>query len=254
MSGVLAVLPARFGSSRFPGKPLKKIAGKELIVRVIEGVKTSKLVTRIVVATDHLEIFAIAQAAGAQAVMTDSDLPSGTDRVWQAAKEANEEIILNIQGDEPLTLGQDVDSLAESLLKNSELEMATLGHEISLEELSSPNSVKVLRNRSGHAIYFSRLPIPYSRAQDFKSWDHLKGPPAVVLKHMGMYGFRRLFLKKFCETPVTGLEESESLEQLRALYLGAKIQVLWTESRSWGVDVPEDIQKIEKILRERGLQ
>ena len=238
---VIAVIPARFGSTRFPGKPLVKILGTELIVHVIRAVQKSKLLSQVIVATDDERILRLAEDSGAKGVMTPQNIASGTDRVWLAAQEFRESIILNVQGDEPLISDAVIDQLSQCLLENPAIQMATMAHEISPQELTSPNSVKVILNQNDEAIYFSRFPIPYS-----KQTSQAQG---LAWKHVGLYGFRRPFLQKFCQTPVTELELAESLEQLRALYLGEKIKVLKTKYKSWGVDIPEDIEKIEKLLR-----
>jgi 3-deoxy-manno-octulosonate cytidylyltransferase (CMP-KDO synthetase) len=243
---VWAVIPARFGSTRFPGKPLAKIAGRELIRWVIEGTRQAKLISRVVVATDDARIADVVRAEGADAIMTDSDLPSGTDRIWAAVKNSAAQVVINVQGDEPLTNGDLVDSLVAPMLADTKLEMATLAHPLSQAELDSPNAVKVIVNQASDAIYFSRFAIPYSRQK----------PEALIsgaMKHIGMYAYRTEFLARFCAAPVAELERAESLEQLRALYLGARIRVIATEQRAWGVDTPEDVFTIEKLLAQRSL-
>jgi 3-deoxy-manno-octulosonate cytidylyltransferase (CMP-KDO synthetase) len=229
-SRVIGVIPARFASTRFPGKPLAKIKGKEMILWVLEGALTAKSLSEVIVVTDDARIEKVVTAAGGKAVMTDSDLPSGSDRIWAAVKSLPVDIIVNIQGDEPLVKGELVDQLVEPLLKDAKLEMSTLAHEISKEELSSPNSVKVVLDGKSNALYFSRLAMPGS------------------LKHIGMYAYRKDFLKMYCDTPQIEIEKAESLEQLRALYLGATIRVVKVKEKSWGVDTPEDLAKIEQML------
>jgi 3-deoxy-manno-octulosonate cytidylyltransferase (CMP-KDO synthetase) len=250
--GVLAVIPSRYGSTRFPGKPLALIHGKPLLQHVIQGLNKSKLVTRILVATDDERIHYMAKRCGVEAVMTSTDIASGTDRVWAAAKNFSEPLILNVQGDEPLTEGPVVDSLVQAMLQDSSLEMGTLAHDISEEELLSPNSVKVVLNQKSEGIYFSRFAIPYSRQQKRSGDLDLRGPAGLALKHVGLYAFRRNFLQKFCESAPAGIEQAESLEQLRALWMGARIKVIKTEYRSWGVDVPSDILQIEQLMIQRG--
>ena len=242
---VWAVIPARFGSTRFPGKPLVPILGKELLAWVVQGVKAAKLVDQVLVATDDTRIADLAKRCGAMVAMTDSNLPSGTDRIWAAAKESSAGVILNVQGDEPLVTGGTVDSLVAPMLADLDLEMATLAHPAAREDLANPNAVKVIVNRKQDAIYFSRFGIPYSR-QSFSADDGL------AFRHVGMYAFRRAFLQKFCDQPPTKLELAESLEQLRALHLGARIRVIPTSNPAWGVDTPEDILVIEKIMSEQG--
>ncbi len=241
---VWGVLPARFGSTRFPGKPLVKIQGLELIAWVIRGAKTSRLLDKVIVATDDQRIAAVAQREGAEVAMTASDIPSGTDRVWAAIKDKSVEIVLNIQGDEPLVTGGLIDSLIQPMLKDQMLEMATLAHPISTTELMSEHSVKVVVNHRSEALYFSRYAIPYSRKS---GGDH----PTGALKHIGMYAFRGDFLKRYCQVAPVEIEMAESLEQLRALHMGARIKVVTTEQRSWGVDTPEDIAVIENLLAQK---
>jgi 3-deoxy-manno-octulosonate cytidylyltransferase (CMP-KDO synthetase) len=245
MSGILAVIPARYASTRFPGKPLEKINGLEMIAWVIRGAKTSKLLKDVWVATDDERIQSVAIREGAKVAMTDSDLPSGTDRIWAAIKNVDCDIVINIQGDEPLVSSAWIDALAEPLIEEADLEMATLAHPLSEEEFESMNSVKVVMDQKSNALYFSRFPIPYSR--DNAKQAQYQG----ALKHIGMYGYRKSFLGRFCAAPQAEIERGESLEQLRALYLGAKIRVVPVSERSLGVDTPEDIQKVEKFLQRK---
>lgn len=239
---VIGVIPARLASTRFPEKALAKIIGKEMIAWVIEGAKTAKTLDEVWVATDDERIAKVAFRAGARVAMTDSQLPSGTDRIWEAVKNIDCDIVINIQGDEPLVKGFLVDELTKPLISDPLLEMATLAHPISLEELKSSNSVKVIVDQIGNALYFSRLPIPYSR--DNAKQSNLSG----CLKHIGMYGYRKSFLKTFCAAPQEEIEKAESLEQLRALSLGAKIRVIQTSEKSWGVDTLEDLKIVEEML------
>ncbi len=245
MKPVLGVIPARYASTRFPGKPLTPIAGREMIKWVIEGARTSKLLTDIWVATDDDRIAQAAQSVGAKVAMTDSDLPSGTDRIWAAIEKIDCDVVINIQGDEPLVSADWVDALAKPLIAEPALEMATLAHPLSMEELQSPNAVKVVVDQTGNALYFSRFPIPYSREEAKAS--QIPG----ALKHIGMYGYRKSFLQRFCAAKQAEIEKAESLEQLRALYLGAKIRVMKVATRSFGVDTPEDVKLVEEVLKNR---
>jgi 3-deoxy-manno-octulosonate cytidylyltransferase (CMP-KDO synthetase) len=246
-SGIRAigVIPARWASTRFPGKPLELISGKPLLQWVIEGARTSRKLIEIIVATDDDRIAQLAQSCGAKAVMTDSDLPTGTDRVWQAARGLDAEVIVNIQGDEPLIEGHILDQLVEPFEGNASLEMATLGRSLDNESLHSINTAKIVINEKSEAVYFSRFPIPYSRHQAAGGKD---GKIEAALKHIGMYAYRRSFLERFCAQVPTLIEQMEGLEQLRALYLGAKIKVVRVEHDSWGVDTPDDVEKIEKMI------
>lgn len=240
---IVGVIPARYGSTRFPGKPLAFLQGRPLIQWTIEGAKKSKLLTSLIVATDDERIKAAAEAVGVQVVMTASELPSGSDRIHAAIKNIDCDVVVNIQGDEPLVTGQLVDQLAQVFVHDPALDMATLAHPISEEELLSPNSVKVVLNCRDEALYFSRFAIPYSRATAADLGSH-----EGCLKHIGMYAYSKKFLKKFCEEPQAFIEKAESLEQLRALYLGAKIKVVRVQEASVGVDTPEDLIKLEKLL------
>jgi 3-deoxy-manno-octulosonate cytidylyltransferase (CMP-KDO synthetase) len=244
---IIGVIPARFGSTRFPGKPLFAIAGKPLIEWVIEGVQKSSKLSEVIVATDHEGIFQLAHKKGVQAVMTDSDLVSGSDRVWQAVKERDCQGIINIQGDEPLVQVEMIDSLIDGLMSSDSISMATLAAPLKIEEVENLNCVKVIVNVHNEAIYFSRFGVPFSRAS-FKV--HLDSTTCVY-KHVGMYGYKKDFLKKFCMTPQSWLEQMESLEQLRAMWLGAKIKVLVGQFECIGVDTPEDAIKVEKWVQEK---
>lgn len=240
----IGVIPARYGSTRLVAKPLIKIHGRPLLEWVVRGVRDAKSLNEIIVATDHSEIANLAESLGVRAVMTDPNLPSGSDRVWAAAKDRKADIVLNIQGDEPLIEASWVDSLVQAMIKNPKVEMATLGHELPLNEMEEKGTVKLILNRANEAIYFSRYPIPYSR-EDAVKW------PGTALKHIGLYAYRKDFLRDFCAQSPTAIEKCESLEQLRALWLGAKIHVTSINGVSVGVDTAEDVLKVEKILKER---
>lgn len=245
---IVGVIPARFGSTRFPGKPLVNLRGRPLIQWTVEGAKKSKLLRDVIVATDHDGIRTAAEAVGVKVVMTDSDLPTGSDRIYAAIKNIDCDAVVNIQGDEPLVTGELIDSLAQVFLNEPMMDMATLAHPISVEELASPNSVKVVLNCRDEALYFSRYAIPYSRvtAEQIGSMEG-------CLKHIGMYAYSKNFLKHFCEAPPALIEKAESLEQLRALYLGAKIKVIRVKESSVGVDTPEDLARLEQLLISQGM-
>lgn len=256
----VGVIPARFGSTRFPGKPLTSIAGKPLLAHVIEGAKTSRKLKEILVATDDERIAKVAETWGARAVMTDPELPSGTDRTWAALVKAGltgVDVVVNIQGDEPLIEGGPLDALVSAFEGRPAIEMATLGRELDLssqagrEALSAATTAKIVVGQDDRALYFSRFPIPFSRVKPEGSEISESVQKSVresVLKHVGIYAFRPSFLKRFCAAAPCGLELFEGLEQLRALYLGATIHVVRTRHESWGVDTPEDVEKIEKML------
>ncbi len=244
---VWALVPARYGSTRFPGKPLALIQGVPLLQRVVQQIQKARGLDRILVATDHPEIQSLCEKNNIPWAMTDSELASGTDRIYQAALRsgfhfAADDVILNIQGDEPLIPPAWIEAMIQEFKKNPAMEILTLAHPLTDEELNNPNSVKVIVNSKGQGIYFSRFPIPHSRE---------KTSPPLSMKHVGLYGYRFRALQKFCEAPVSALERAESLEQLRALDGGESIFVLKVEGAIQGVDVPEDVKKVEKILLEQ---
>ncbi len=242
---IVGVIPARYGSTRFPGKPLALLHGRPLIQWTIEGACKSKLLSEVIVATDDPRIKSVAEATGCKVVMTESELPSGSDRIHAAIQNIECDIVVNIQGDEPLVTGSLVDQLAQVFLEDSTIDMATLAHPINREELLSPNSVKVVLNCKDEALYFSRFAIPYSRINNPQDAEI-----TACLKHIGMYAYTKKFLKQFCESPQSAIEVAESLEQLRALYLGAKIKVVRVQENCVGVDTPEDLKKVEELLRQ----
>lgn len=243
----VAIIPARFNSSRFPGKPLAKILGKEMILWVAERVSQARWLSRVVVATDDERIARVVSDNKFAACLTDADHPSGTDRIYEAAckqlKLADQDIVVNIQGDEPLVEADWIKRLVAPVATGDGIEMSSLAHAITPEELRSTNNVKVLVNKKSQAIYFSRFPVPFSRLEpdSAEAWTG-------VYKHMGFYAYTMGFLREYCGSPPSFMETAESLEQLRALDLGARIAIEVIEGRSWGVDTPEDIAKIEPIL------
>lgn len=241
----LGVIPARYASTRFPGKPLKKILGKPLLQWVIEGAKEAKSLDDVWVATDHDQIANLVESLGVKCVMTDANLATGSDRVFQAVRGTDVDIVVNIQGDEPLITGALLDQLVAPLMKDPKLQMATLGRQLKRGDLENPSTAKIVLNQRSEALYFSRLPIPYSRID-------APTQKAICLKHIGLYAFRKSFLAEFCAQAPTALELAEGLEQLRALYLGATVNVVEVEHESWGVDLPEDVAKVEELLKAKG--
>lgn len=241
---VIGVIPSRWGSTRFPGKPLTPILGRPLVLWVIDAVKRAKRLDRVLVATDDERIRdAIGDAC--EVVMTASDLPSGTDRVAVAANANPEDIVINIQGDEPLMDPALIDALAERMIRTGE-EMATAACPIqSIENLISKMVVKVILRADDSAIYFSRLPIPCRRDGDP---DLSSG---LYWRHLGIYAYRGDFLAKLIKTPPCVLESTESLEQLRALWLGGRIGVIRCQDEGVGVDTPADVEVVEKLLLKR---
>lgn len=239
---VLGVIPARWGSTRFPGKPLHPIAGKALIQHVWERCAACRQLAQVTVATDDERIAEAVRAFGGHVTMTCDDHPSGTDRVAEVAEAFPEMThVINIQGDEPLIDPALVDALAAALLDDPELPLITAANPLSPEDpvLGDANVVKVVIDRSGHALYFSRSQIPHPRSR----------PEGLTCyRHKGIYGFRRDFLFDFVSWPPSMLEQCEGLEQLRALENGARIRVLLTDDSSPGVDTPEQAAILHDLL------
>lgn len=243
---VLAVIPARWGSTRFPGKALANIAGKSMIQRVLEQVNQSKHVNRVVVATDDERIFSHVRDVGGEVMMTDPAHPSGTDRCAEVAVNFPEaKIVLNVQGDEPFILPQQIDFLVNTLLENPHTSIATLAKKIdSTDFLFNPNVVKAVFSPVAGAIYFSRHPIPFLRGVAIEDWLGKQD----FYKHIGLYGFRRDALMEISRLSPTPLEVAESLEQLRWLEHGFRIAVGVTEWETLGVDTPEDLEGLATYL------
>jgi 3-deoxy-manno-octulosonate cytidylyltransferase (CMP-KDO synthetase) len=241
---VVGIVPARWASSRFPGKPLHKIEGVSLIERVWRRCQAAESLNRVLVATDDERIFSEVESFGGEAVMTSPDHPSGTDRVAQAVESIPEaEIVINIQGDEPLLNPGLINELAEAMKKDPDLPMVTAANEITdLPTVQDPNVVKVVLNEQLEALYFSRSVIPFHRDGMSSSLPYYR--------HKGIYGYRRNFLLQFVEWPPAVLEQAEQLEQLRALSHGARIKVILTEDDSIGVDTPEQAELIGQILKD----
>ncbi len=237
---IIGVIPARFGSTRFPGKPLAELKGKKVLQWVVDGARTSSMLSNLYVATDDSRIFDFCKKINVEVIMTDSDCATGTDRIYQATQNLNFDRVINIQGDEPMISKYYIDPIAQCFLNEPNLSMATLAHDLAAEDLNNLNAVKVITNQNDEAIYFSRFSIPFSREPFFSG---------IVMKHIGMYGYSKSFLERFCATPQCALEKAESLEQLRALYLGVRIKVLKVEKPTYGVDTPEDLQKLEALLK-----
>lgn len=238
---IYCVIPARYASTRLPGKPLADIAGKPMIQHVYERAKLAKLPAEVIVATDNELVFQAVQEFGGSVVMTASDHPTGTDRLAEVAQRLPDaDVIINVQGDEPLIPPTIIDDLA-ALFTNSqdELVMATLASPLLTEEQDNPAAVKVVTDLAGNALYFSRSLIPYPRNHHAE---------LTFFKHIGIYAYRRDFLLKFAALKPTPLEQAESLEQLRALEHGYQIRVIKTEFRSVGVDTPEDLERVNQIL------
>jgi 3-deoxy-manno-octulosonate cytidylyltransferase (CMP-KDO synthetase) len=242
---LLAVIPARYASTRFPGKPLVLIQGKSMIQRVYEQALMSQSVDEVVIATDDDRIFDHARSIGANVVMTKPDHPSGTDRCAEVMAEYPQaQYVLNIQGDEPFVQPEQIDLLADTLMRVGGTGIATLAKKIHQEDiLFNPNVVKVVFSADSEALYFSRHPIPFIRGAEAGLWliHH------DFYKHIGLYGFHREALTKISALAPSRLEKAESLEQLRWLENGFRIRVGITELETTGIDTPEDLEKIENL-------
>jgi 3-deoxy-manno-octulosonate cytidylyltransferase (CMP-KDO synthetase) len=254
---VLVVIPARYGSTRFAGKPLAVIGGLPMIVHVYRRALKIRNATDVVVATDDYRIKAVVEDAGGTAIMTATDHPTGTSRVAEAASKFPHGIVVNVQGDEPLVPIRPVEKLIDAMLSDKRLVMGTLASaETDLDDLVRADVVKVVCDRRGNALFFSRSPIPFhgqpaaappgSEVESQRS-KAMRRPR--FLRHIGVYSFRRSFLFKFVRLEPGPLEKRESLEQLRALENGYAIRVLTCRAASIGVDRPEDLRRVESALR-----
>lgn len=235
---ILGVVPARYASSRFPGKALAVLAGKPMIQHVYERACQSRYLSEVIIATDDERIFAASRRFGAPVRMTRPEHPSGTDRVAEVASVDKAAIVVNIQGDEPLIDAAAIDAATLSLIQDAEIPMGTLKKRIEdPREVANPNVVKVVTDLAGNAVYFSRSPIPYVR-------DEI----TVYYKHIGLYVYRRDFLLAYSNLPIGPLEQAERLEQLRALENGHAIRVVETEYDSLGVDTPDDLERVRALF------
>lgn len=234
MTDVVAVIPVRYQSSRFPGKPLALIAGVPMVVRVLENVAQARTIRRVLVATDDERIADVVRAAGGEVAMTASDLPSGTDRVWAAAAGIEADIVVNVQGDEPLLPGSVLDALVERLDADGGLDIATPVARCPRAAALATDVVTVARDESGRAWYFSRAAIPWGADP--------------VWRHIGVYAYRKDALRQFVGSPPSSLERTERLEQLRALSLGLRIGAVEVEAPGPAVDRPGDVAAVERCL------
>ncbi len=234
----LIVIPARYLSTRFPGKPLAPIAGVSLIERVFRLSRKAGNDVDVIVATDDRRIERHVHEFGGNVMMTRKDHPSGTDRVAEVARKYPHDVIINVQGDEPLLDPRVIRKLMGIMHRDPSLQMATLCHAINHpKDYRDPNVVKVVINRKGNALYFSRAPIPHDKKMK------------NIYRHIGIYAYRKAFLLKYVRWPQTPLEKTERLEQLRALENGVAIRVLKTSYHAVGVDVPADVRKVERLIR-----
>ena len=237
---ILCVIPARYASTRLPGKPLADIVGKPMIQHVYERSAQATIPQQVVVATDDEKVFQAVQQFGGKVVMTSSEHQTGTDRLAEvASKYAEVDVIINVQGDEPLIDPKVIDALAQEFLNDTALQMASVMSIMDTEDYQNPNAVKVVTDLNNNALYFSRSLLPYPRVAG----------KANVYKHIGIYAYKKDFLLKFAKLEPTPLEQSESLEQLRALENGYKIKMIKTKAKFIGVDSIEDLQTVNELLR-----
>lgn len=241
---VVAIIPARYASSRFPGKPLADIHGKPMIQHVYERTRRASMVDEVIIATDDERILAAAQDFGAHAVLTSSCHETGTDRLAEVtAQLPDADLIVNVQGDEPMIESEVIDAAIVPLINKSDISMGTLMVPIeAYEDFIDPNVVKVVTDRQGLALYFSRAPIPFTR-DACEDGSRFKG-----YRHIGLYVYRRDFLLRYPSLEPTPLEQAEKLEQLRALEHGYRIHVALTLHLSMGVDTPDDLEKVKAAL------
>ena len=238
---VVGLIPARWASKRFPGKALVDLCGKPLIQHVVERASQAKNLSEVIVATDDARIAEVVRRFGGKIQMTSAAHPSGTDRIAEVARDLACDLVVNIQGDEPLIDPAEIDAAADPLLVDPSIPMGTLACPLALEQAADPNAVKVVVGLNGFALYFSRSPIPYLR-------DGHQGGASPYLLHIGLYVYRREVLLRLASLQPTPLEERERLEQLRALEHGIRIRVVTTEQRSLGVDTPEDLERVRRMM------
>lgn len=241
---IAGVIPARWGSTRFPGKSLAELCGRPLIRWVFERARMSGALDMLVVATDDVRISRAVESFGGRAVMTRPDHPSGTDRVAEAVAKIEADVVINIQGDEILIEPGVIDSLAAAMKEAAGWDMATVATPVERsEDVANPSVVKVVWDGAGRALYFSRSPIPFDRDGRYNSADH------IYWRHVGIYAYTRRFLEAFVASPPSVAEQVEKLEQLRALHLGGRIKVVQARSGGVGVDTPQDVPRAEEVLR-----
>lgn len=243
---ILGIIPSRYESSRFPGKPLIDINGKSMIQRVYEQASQSQLINELVVATDDDRIFNHVKSFGGNVMMTSTSHTSGTDRCGEIIKIYNNfDIVINIQGDEPLIRPEQLDDLLLSF-KNSDVKIATLVKQMKdIDEVLNPNRIKVVLDKNNNGIYFSRSPIPFVAKFETKAWlNHSK-----FWKHIGIYAWRADILNQLIALPKTELEKTESLEQLRWIYNGYTIKTVETKIETPNIDTPEDLEKVLSLLK-----
>jgi 3-deoxy-manno-octulosonate cytidylyltransferase (CMP-KDO synthetase) len=246
---IIGIIPARYASTRYPGKPLIDIQGKSMIQRVYERSTKSTSLSKVIVATDDQRIFDHVFTFGGEAVMTAQEHPSGTDRCWDALQQLKEDYqyVINIQGDEPFVEPQQIDELA-AILKDGSVELATQMIPVSTYEmLFDKGEVKIVLNQNNEALYFSRMVIPFIKGVDEKEWHKHH----TYYRHVGMYAYRKDILEKITKLAVSSLEKAESLEQLRWLENGFKIKCVPTKYESHCIDTPEDVVKVLRLIKQK---
>lgn len=253
---VVALIPARYASTRLPGKPLLDLAGLPMILHVVNRAHQAPSIQRVIVATDDERVFQVVKEAGAEVWLTSPHHRTGTDRLAEVAAQLEAEIIVNVQGDEPLIEPATIEAAVAPLLADSSIVMSTTCEPIeSAAAVLNPNVVKVVVDNAGFALYFSRNPLPYARAEAQLHGSleaALQAQPELLssyAKHTGMYAYRREFLLTYAKLPPTPLEQTELLEQLRALEHGYRIRVVKVAERSIGVDTPEDLELVRRLLQ-----
>ncbi|NOZ60395.1 MAG: 3-deoxy-manno-octulosonate cytidylyltransferase [Calditrichaeota bacterium] len=248
----VGIIPARYQSTRFPGKPLARIAGKPMIQRVYERASLAKLLDDVIVATDDERILGAVKKFGGRAEMTSPQAANGSERIAEVARGLDCDLVVNIQGDEPLIDAEVIDQLVRLMADNADAPVGTLVRKIeSAKDLLNPNIVKVVVDKNWYALYFSRAVIPFQRdGAERSEWPR----KSVYYWHVGIYIYRRNFLLKFVDLPPSALEKAEQLEQLRMLENGYRLKVALTDKIAMGVDVPEDIAKVERYLKEMNIE
>lgn len=241
-SRVVLVIPARYGSSRLPGKPLADLLGKPMVQWVFEKALQVPSADTVVVATDDQRIAEAVKAFGGNVLLTSPHHPSGTDRLVEVMEHVDADIYINLQGDEPLVRPEDVEQLARGMVADTTVDVGTLYHAIDDEEAMNPNAVKVVLGHEGNALYFSRSPIPYPRE---------KGTHPGFKKHVGVYAYRKRILEQYAHLPASSLEQTEQLEQLRLLSAGLRIRAFEVAPTGLGVDTPECLEKVRAVLEGR---
>ena len=249
MAKATAIIPARYASTRFPGKPLALLAGKPMIQHVCERVAQAKGVGRVIVATDDQRIADAVTGFAGDVFMTRNDHPTGTDRLAEVVSQIDADLIVNVQGDEPLVDPRMIDEAVAPLLHDASIQMGTVAARIDdIDDFFNPNVVKVVRDQNNYAMYFSRASIPWPRDLDKKALA-VTLPSSQYLRHIGLYVYRRQLLLDYPTWPKTPLESLENLEQLRALERGIRLYVAETGFSCHGVDTPEDLERVERLLK-----